>query len=178
MLSFTLGCYSDCVPDGAIHTEETVFRTEAPEGYEVEVQWGQAVGEGIIYWYGDFDSGGLWDNWFKNNEYTKLRYVRDGATTKIYVPEGYIAHWWTRRHPLDVEFHNEYEIEGDVSIQLGVDFWRDYYVDWNGYDPDCIESNNCEAWISDWFCNTKKNFNCLLYGFIKPNQLLVNYVNK
>lgn len=48
----------------------------------------------------------------------------------------------------------EVRITGTARLQLGLDYWRDETVDYNGYDIHCIQSNNCEAWVSDWFSNT------------------------
>lgn len=50
------------------------------------------------------------------------------------------------------------KISGEARLQLGVDYWRDAVVPRNGYDDHCNGTNNCEAWISDWYSDTGGEF--------------------
>ncbi len=52
----------------------------------------------------------------------------------------------------------EVRITGSARLQMGMDYWKDIQSDYNGYDPNCQASNNCEAWIGDWQGDTKGEF--------------------
>lgn len=73
-----------------------------------------------------------------------------------------IIHWWTPR--LLYKTGAQYVIEarvkitGKTALQFGMDYWRTLTADFNVFDPDCIVSNNCEAWISDWILPTQGEF--------------------
>lgn len=51
----------------------------------------------------------------------------------------------------------ETKIRGAARLQLGIDYWRDATVPYNGYDKSC-QKNNCEAWVSDWYSDTHGKF--------------------
>ena len=73
-----------------------------------------------------------------------------------------VAHWWTDRFsvvPLcTYSVKVRFKIKGKASLQIGSDWWRDMNAGWNGYDSTCQNSNNCEAWVSDWFSNTQNKY--------------------
>lgn len=73
-----------------------------------------------------------------------------------------IIHWWLPRVLIKpgAKYYAEVKlkVEGKCAIQLGSDYWRDLYVGFNVYDPNCISSNNCEAWISNWINDTEGVF--------------------
>ena len=68
------------------------------------------------------------------------------------------AHWWGNK--VDLVPGKRYwikatiRVSGKAAIQFGLDWWRDKVVLYNKWDPNCEESNNCEAWVSDWFGDT------------------------
>lgn len=72
------------------------------------------------------------------------------------------AHWWTPRGSLLVGksyfVESRFRVTGGAYIQFGVDYWRDPVLEYNGYDETCAISNNCEAWVSDWFADTGGQF--------------------
>lgn len=51
----------------------------------------------------------------------------------------------------------ETKIHGAARLELGIDYWRDAAAPYNGYDKSC-QKNNCEAWVSDWYGDTKGQF--------------------
>ena len=74
-----------------------------------------------------------------------------------------IYHGWTDpRVVLERDARQYVELEvritGSARVQMGMDYWRDMTSDYNGYDPYCQTSNNCEAWIGDWYGDTKGEF--------------------
>ncbi len=70
-----------------------------------------------------------------------------------------IIHWWIPRVLVKsgAKYYTEVKlkVEGKCAVQFGADFWRDLNVEFNHYDRDCITSNNCEAWVSNWVGDTK-----------------------
>jgi len=72
-----------------------------------------------------------------------------------------IVHWWTPRQLARAGAKYSVEIrlkvEGQCSVQLGADYWRDMIVSPIPGDT-CLTTNNCEAWISDWIGDTKGAF--------------------
>lgn len=73
-----------------------------------------------------------------------------------------IVHWWMPR----LAFRQgatyvivcRLKIVGATAVQFGMDYWRDLYVGYNMYDPTCQNSNNCEAWLTDWIADTDGRF--------------------
>lgn len=69
-----------------------------------------------------------------------------------------IVHWWMRERQLTrvgAKYSAEIrlKVEGQCSVQLGADYWKDLYVPViPGGD------NNREAWISDWIGDTNGAF--------------------
>ncbi len=114
------------------------------------------------------NEGGLFKRfprWFSDNSHTIItNSIIENGLLKIIVSDtpDKIVHWWTERvnaspnckYGLEIKVR----IEGNVSLQLGSDFWRELNSPYNGYDPNCINSNNCEAWVSDWYSDTNGRF--------------------
>lgn len=73
-----------------------------------------------------------------------------------------IVHWWTPRQSskqnATYSVEARIKVEGSTSVQFGLDYWRDFIVQFNGWDPSCQTSNNCEAWVSDWTGDTQGQF--------------------
>lgn len=73
-----------------------------------------------------------------------------------------IIHWWTPRQiakqNTSYSVEVKIKVEGSTAVQFGLDYWRDFIVSGNGWDANCITSNNCEAWISNWIGDTKGQF--------------------
>ena len=74
-----------------------------------------------------------------------------------------VYHGWTEpRIVFDPTLRYGIEIEARISetarLQVGLDYWRDRESDYKGWDATCRSSNNCEAFISDWFGNTGGEF--------------------
>lgn len=113
--------------------------------------------------------GGLYlreTNWFAEGNYHETitnSNISDGMLIiNVGATPNRIVHWWTDR----VEMNDNYKyavevrvrITGELMFQLGSDYWRDRSVDHNGYDSTCQTSNNCEAWVSDWYGDTNNQF--------------------
>jgi hypothetical protein len=73
-----------------------------------------------------------------------------------------IIHWWTPRQVANPNTTYSIEVrlkvEGSTAIQFGLDYWRTLTAPSNGFDPNCVTSNNCEAWISNWVGDTQGQF--------------------
>jgi len=74
-----------------------------------------------------------------------------------------IVHWWTPRQLITTGAKYTVEIrlkiEGQCSVQLGADYWRNLTVSpIPNPGNTCQTANNCEAWISDWIGDTKGAF--------------------
>lgn len=78
-----------------------------------------------------------------------------------------IIHWWMPRVLIKpgAKYYAEVKlkVEGKCAVQFGSDYWRDLNVYFNVYDANCITSNNCEVWISDWVNDTKGEFKVLTF---------------
>jgi hypothetical protein len=60
-------------------------------------------------------------------------------------------HWWSPRAlvPNNAEYcwlESKIKIDGNASVQAGIDFWKDLTAQWDGYNV-----NNTEAGVSDWY---------------------------
>lgn len=131
----------------------------------------------------DIDSGPMSPNygglflrnpWFDTNDHLPISNSEiQGGNLTITVSQfpDKVAHWWTDRFPVDSLCSYfakvRFKIEGEVSFQIGSDWWRvtwhpdcenDPLCVYNGYDETCQKSNNCEAWVSDWFSNTEDRY--------------------
>jgi hypothetical protein len=73
-----------------------------------------------------------------------------------------IIHWWTPRQTIrpnaSYSVEARLKVEGSTAIQFGLDYWRTLTSSYNWYDANCLTSNNCEAWITDWIGDTKGQF--------------------
>lgn len=74
-----------------------------------------------------------------------------------------IVHWWSPRQLANADAKYSVEIrlkvEGQCSVQLGADYWRNMTVaPIPNPGSTCQTANNCEAWISDWIGDTKGAF--------------------
>jgi hypothetical protein len=73
-----------------------------------------------------------------------------------------IIHWWTPKllYKTGAQYIIEAKVKitGKTALQFGMDYWRTLTAGFNVFDPDCIVSNNCEAWISDWVLPTQGEF--------------------
>lgn len=74
-----------------------------------------------------------------------------------------VYHAWTEpRIAIDPASRYAIEIEARISstarLQFGVDYWRDAKADYSGWDPQCVRSNNCEGFVSDWQGGTGGEF--------------------
>ncbi len=103
-------------------------------------------------WYGGDEHTPLWNSW-----------VQDGVLEiDVAAVPSRIAHWWTPRVRVFPEcvYYGEIrvKIEGQAAFMLGSDWWRSDDAPPNGYDPSCVWSNNCEAWLSSWYGATGGNF--------------------
>jgi len=69
-----------------------------------------------------------------------------------------ILHWWTdraevkndSRHVVEARF----KLQGSICLQLGLDYWKDKKADHNGWHKECVGTNNCEGFISNWYCSS------------------------
>lgn len=74
-----------------------------------------------------------------------------------------ILHGWTEPRVEAVAgkryfVETEVRVTGDARLQLGMDFWRGAESQYNGWSEDCLLSNNCQAWLSDWLGDTGGEF--------------------
>ena len=108
--------------------------------------------------------------WFASNDNSSFNgcYVNKNNLPVIDVtkaPER-IIHGWTDRIP--VNHDSRYMIEMKVKIkkvafQLGSDYWIDLASDYNHWDEDCLTSNNCEAYVSGWYYDTRGKFKTIRF---------------
>lgn len=89
--------------------------------------------------------------------------ISDGILTiDIAVTPNRIAHWWTGRVVTNENYKYAVEVRvritGELMFQMGSDYWRTLDIDYNVYDSTCQTSNNCEAWVSDWYGDTNNQF--------------------
>ena len=92
-----------------------------------------------------------------------LAYTNNGLVINIRQAPNNIYHGWTEpridlREGALLVVEAEVKVSGHARLQLGVDYWKDKTSDYNGYDPNCQTSNNCEGWIGDWQGDTKGEF--------------------
>lgn len=114
------------------------------------------------------DEGGLFcrfPTWFdstcnNNYDHPNNMVIKDGnLIIDVSDEPGKISHWWTPRKLCSETAYYSIELSikvvGQVAVQFGLDYWRNLNIQHNNiYDPQCIESNNCEAWITDWINDT------------------------
>ena len=63
-------------------------------------------------------------------------------------------------------------ITGDARLQLGMDYWKGESNPYNGWSEGCKTSNNCEAWLSDWYGDTEGKFRLIVApkSFMRSSQ--------
>lgn len=120
------------------------------------------------------NSGGLYKKnpiWFYEGTSTKISNVVNNKKTEFYIdlaktPDN-LVHWWTDRIKYDpskkYEFEIRIKIEGCGSLQTGLDFWKGAFTPYNGWDPKCRNTNNCEKCASDWFGETGGEYKILKF---------------
>lgn len=102
------------------------------------------------------NEGGLYvryPNWYNSDAHSPLTNseVGDGfLTINVGAEPDSISHWWTPRLNClpDRWYFLEIclKVQGDISIQVGLDYWIHPDSGWAGLDI-----NNTEAWHSDWY---------------------------
>ncbi|MFA9261941.1 MAG: hypothetical protein ACEQSB_01090 [Undibacterium sp.] len=106
-------------------------------------------------------------HWFGETEGTDdaalLSGGEDGVMLGIDQVPLRVYHAWTNpRVLIDPTLRYAIEIEAKISetarLQLGIDYWRDQDADYAGWDANCIQSNNCEGLVSDWYGSTEGEF--------------------
>lgn len=108
----------------------------------------------------------LRDPWFGGNNFNEElsnTYVQNNALTiSVGGTPDRVAHWWTDRFNVSssCKYISEisFKITGAATFQVGSDWWRSTSAPYSGWDAACITSNNCEAWLSDWFSDTNGEF--------------------
>jgi hypothetical protein len=105
--------------------------------------------------------------WFGPGEGKKASSIvsstKEGIFINVKPVSHHIYHGWTNPR---VSIANDKavvvevvaRVTGQARLQLGLDYWQDLETDYNGYDPNCQVSANCEAWIGDWQGDTKGEF--------------------
>jgi hypothetical protein len=102
--------------------------------------------------------------WFANNTHSNLTLASQNAELLIdLAPHSQqIAHVWTPRFAVSpgdiVLVRARVKVEGLARLEFGVDFWRDFDVEYNFFDEFCRDTHNCEAWVSDWIGDTHGEF--------------------
>ncbi len=74
-----------------------------------------------------------------------------------------IVHWWMKERQLvrpgaTYAVEIRLRVDGKAAVQLGSDYWRNLTIGYNRYDETCRDSNNCEAWVSEWIGDTGGEF--------------------
>lgn len=191
------------IPDGAIHANEKIFRSQPPEtAFNHAVFWYQIAalhqesavnkkGGGIVLkscriycrdnngnmiYERNFkgnatlgpELGGLYNRnpkWFANDSHTPIveqEVFPDGLAISASSTPDKIVHWWSDRFPYDARYKYQVEMRvkiiGDVALQMGGDYWKGQSSLHNGWDAECRGKNNCEAFVSDWYGDTKGEF--------------------
>ena len=85
------------------------------------------------------------------------------------VPGG-IYHAWTNPRVAAIPGKTYFvkvvvRITGDARIQFGMDYWKGATTDYNWWSPGCTSSMNCQAYLTDWFSDTKGKFVTLVVPF-------------
>ena len=73
-----------------------------------------------------------------------------------------MIHWWTNRLTLTpgatYSAEVQFKVEGKTAIIFGSDWWRSTSAPAIDWAWDCTKTNNCEAWVSDWYGDTGGQF--------------------
>jgi len=115
-----------------------------------------------------FTSGAFYTRtprWFADQLSTSANNIKiDAGLLDIDVSQtpNNIVHWWTKRLPLTIgstySVEVEFRVTGKTAIQFGSDWWRDLTASHIAWQWDCTKTNNCEAWLSDWYGDTSWKF--------------------
>ena len=76
-----------------------------------------------------------------------------------------VYHWWNTTRsivPEDADriwFEARVRIIGGAGVQAGIDYWKDLYAEYAGYNV-----NNTEAGVSDWFGNITDDWQIISVG--------------
>lgn len=148
----------------------------------IEVDWVKIVeitadGEQTVVYEENYDSNGPLDyndgglflrepNWFPPGDYHEpitnskisngILEINAGATPNR------IPHWWTER--IIANKNSSYAVEvrvrinGELMFQIGSDYWRTLSCPSDDWDTPPQTSNNCEAWVGDWYGDTDNNY--------------------
>ncbi|MBU4216877.1 hypothetical protein L6270_03550 [Candidatus Parcubacteria bacterium] len=112
--------------------------------------------------------GGLYDRnpWFKSDKHTPIFAQRvlpeQGLVINASLVPDKIVHWWTERFRYNSR--NKYKVEmkvkiiGDTALQIGGDYWKGASSPHTGWDAECRGTNNCEAFVSEWYGDTKGKY--------------------
>ncbi len=116
--------------------------------------------------------------WFGETEGKKERTIADShdngpLSIEIGLAPLRVYHAWTEpRIEIDRNDRHFLEIEANISetarLQVGLDYWRDMETDYAGWDGTCAASENCEAWVSDWYGNTYGEFRTFRAPHLDP----------
>jgi hypothetical protein len=120
----------------------------------------------------DADLGGLYDRnptWFdpiNKDRHTPIVMQQvlpgQGLMINASATPDKIVHWWMDRFPYRPDCRYQIkmivQIVGDVAVQIGGDYWRGENSPHNGWDRECRGKNNCEAFVSQWYGDTKGEF--------------------
>lgn len=113
--------------------------------------------------------GGLFQRlpvWFGPGESERRgveRFTTEGLLINTHqFPQAVYHGWSDPRVAIDTEAVHFVEanvrISGNARLQLGLDYWKDKETDYSGYDEECIQSENCEAFIGNWYGDTEGEF--------------------
>ena len=128
-----------------------------------------------------FDGGGQWHRspeWFISGQPERQPTVASTRSSVFMVdlksiPKA-IVHMWTSRTPAMAGqvygIRAKVRVTGDARLQLAMDYWKGRDSAYNGWTPGCTGSNNCEAWLGDWYGDTGGKF----VTIVSPRTLLGN----
>ncbi|MBF0233909.1 MAG: hypothetical protein HQK65_12850 [Desulfamplus sp.] len=150
----------------------------------IDIDWMKVVeitagGDRLVVYEEDYDSSGscsLSDNdgglflreprWFPPGDYHTSIINSNISNDNLRIDVGAIptriAHWWTER--IIANENSSYEVEtrvrisGELMFQIGSDYWRTLDAPYTHWDATCQTSNNCEAWVSDWYGDTDNDY--------------------
>ena len=112
----------------------------------------------------DKKKGGLYSrqpNWFADDKHQPIQNscLENGyLVLKADESPNKILHWWTDRAEAQNGFRHvveaRFKLQGKICLQLGLDYWKDKKADHNGWHKECVGTNNCEGFISKWYCSS------------------------
>lgn len=120
-----------------------------------EQSWGQVAGVDYTLYHRE--------PWFTSGMPERepiVAAVEDGVyrLSSHFIPRAIIHGWTEPRLPVvpgkQYLLEAEVRVTGDARLQLGMDYWRGSASQYNGWSKECLLSNNCQAWLSDWLGDT------------------------